>query len=788
MNKSFRFDQSNYLFLAPKLISNFIERKEHISRLKSQLLSKNGNSIGLTTGLQGVGGFGKTALSVAICHDTEIKNYFEDGILWITLGETIDNLREKLSDLIMTIEKSDSRSFHTLEAAGQYFGNNILGNKKFLLVLDDVWDSKQLAPFFWGGEKTTRLITTRDSRLLPENCLKIKVGRMNSGEAIELLKANIPNEDYKFRVLAKRLGNWPLLLNLVNRELAYQVKSGISLQDALFDIDTSLQNEGLVAFDLEDDKDRSKAVKVTVESCLRHIPENFRIIFRQLCVFQPDEKIPLVTLSRFFGGVPEKKRNYKVRQFCQLLEELSLVDSFVKDKNQTDYIVLHDVIVQFLQSNKDIYNSKTHNSFLGNYNIKNWSDLPEYDDYIWNNIIFHLIQSGKDEIAFELCMDVNYAAKKLFKYKSFAYENDLLEIKNIGFESISSISRKISNSSHLINKSRSVEEVVSILLSKVFHDIQIKTKPNFSFFKPIFEVPDMPDKHLTRTLIGHEGRIYGCDISADDKFIATASDDQNLIIWDSESGAINSVLSGHKNRVFCCKFDNKNEFLYSGGADFNICKWAIRTGKIESLFKGHSGAIWSCDLNKSNTLLLTASEDESLGVWNLETGESTFLKGHNSPVTGCKFYEDGEYIISSGHDKMVKIWKKSTNGYSILKTLSGHNAAVWSCDISDNGIIISSSIDCDLRLWSIKTMEKIGTPLKGHTGPVWGCSISRDGKYSYSVSEDLTVKIWNNATQSLVKTLVGHTRYVWGCSLSKNSQKLLSCSLDKTTKIWDLKK
>ena len=36
--------------------------------------------------LQGAGGFGKTTLAAALCHDDDVKLAFGDGILWVTLG------------------------------------------------------------------------------------------------------------------------------------------------------------------------------------------------------------------------------------------------------------------------------------------------------------------------------------------------------------------------------------------------------------------------------------------------------------------------------------------------------------------------------------------------------------------------------------------------------------------------------------------------------------------------------------------------------------------------------
>jgi len=46
--------------------------------------------------LHGPGGFGKTTLAKDLCRDPEIQEAFDDGILWVTLGEQ-PNIRDALA-------------------------------------------------------------------------------------------------------------------------------------------------------------------------------------------------------------------------------------------------------------------------------------------------------------------------------------------------------------------------------------------------------------------------------------------------------------------------------------------------------------------------------------------------------------------------------------------------------------------------------------------------------------------------------------------------------------------
>ena len=75
-------------FMAPDLPENFTARPNEFGRLKNLLLSADRKDpVAITTALSGAGGFGKTTLATALCHDEEIVQNFDDGILWVALGQ-----------------------------------------------------------------------------------------------------------------------------------------------------------------------------------------------------------------------------------------------------------------------------------------------------------------------------------------------------------------------------------------------------------------------------------------------------------------------------------------------------------------------------------------------------------------------------------------------------------------------------------------------------------------------------------------------------------------------------
>ena len=132
-------------FTAPDRPSAFVDRPKEFLEIKGHLLDPiRGDPVAITTALQGSGGFGKTTLAIALCHDDDIITAYGDGILWVTLGEK-PNLVAALTKLYDALT-GERPVFVDIENAAFNLRQK-LENRNCLLVLDDVWDPIHLKPF-----------------------------------------------------------------------------------------------------------------------------------------------------------------------------------------------------------------------------------------------------------------------------------------------------------------------------------------------------------------------------------------------------------------------------------------------------------------------------------------------------------------------------------------------------------------------------------------------------------------------------------------------------------------
>jgi WD40 repeat protein len=86
-------------------------------------------------------------------------------------------------------------------------------------------------------------------------------------------------------------------------------------------------------------------------------------------------------------------------------------------------------------------------------------------------------------------------------------------------------------------------------------------------------------------LMGHSGRINSLDISADGKFLATASSDKLILVWNfnyqTKCFSPYDTLTGHSDTVWSCEFDKSGLYILTASADTTTRIWDLDGNNID---------------------------------------------------------------------------------------------------------------------------------------------------------------------------------------------------------------
>jgi WD40 repeat protein len=84
-------------------------------------------------------------------------------------------------------------------------------------------------------------------------------------------------------------------------------------------------------------------------------------------------------------------------------------------------------------------------------------------------------------------------------------------------------------------------------------------------------------------LVGHNSPISCIDISRDNQFIVTSSQDGTAILWSAKTGEALSELSGHIGPVFCAAFSIDGKRIVTAGQDGTVRIWLTHLADLISV-------------------------------------------------------------------------------------------------------------------------------------------------------------------------------------------------------------
>jgi hypothetical protein len=522
-------------FMAPDLPIGFVQRPKQFEALLALLLEgERKDPVAITTALTGAGGFGKTTLAAALCHDEEIIQAFDDGILWTTLGETPD-LADALAKLHAGLS-GERPAFKDDEDAATSLAERLEG-KNCLVVIDDVWDPAHLEPFLRGGPGCARLITSRQLQVATDvQAIRLLVDEMSASEAVAMLADRLPGPPpnlAEFCALARALGEWPLLLRLAASAMAELVELGSSVYDVLKTILVDLFVNGITSWDRDSPSDRHAAVAQTLQLSLKQLTAAEQKHYKKLAVFPEDEPIPLQVASELWGLDGSNSRRLAVKLAKASLLEFNPAAGLIR---------LHDVLRAYLgQTLGQAGLAQAHAGL-----IDAWGDphqLPH--PYAWRWIGYHLAAAGRQSQLDGLLLDCPWLQAKLNATGIAALKREFDHASAAA--ALQRLRRVLRNASHVL--AAQPEQLPSQLLARwptdppggtsdaaaqSLRNQAITQLQQAGGLRPL-TASLLADEALLRTLSGHSGSVNALAVLPDGR-LASGGGDRTIKLWDPASG------------------------------------------------------------------------------------------------------------------------------------------------------------------------------------------------------------------------------------------------------------
>jgi WD40 repeat protein len=235
-------------------------------------------------------------------------------------------------------------------------------------------------------------------------------------------------------------------------------------------------------------------------------------------------------------------------------------------------------------------------------------------------------------------------------------------------------------------------------------------------------------------------------------FVASASFDYTVIIWDTLTWTSIQTFTSHTSFVYSLD-QIDNDTVVSGSNDNTIRIWKISTGETLNIIDVgvpvYVVRVFSIEYKQ----IVCGLNDNSnnIQIYNYETGDLIqTLNGHSDSVNSIEMLSS-QFIASCSSDKRVIIWDLSS--YSIRYNLTGHNSEVYCIKSFPSNLIASGDFNGLIIVWNWSTGEQIFN-LTGHTGSLSTNSLDLyDEQTLISGSNDKTVKFWNIINGELIRSV-----------------------------------
>ncbi len=244
----------------------------------------------------------------------------------------------------------------------------------------------------------------------------------------------------------------------------------------------------------------------------------------------------------------------------------------------------------------------------------------------------------------------------------------------------------------------------------------------------------------------NQGAILAVAWSPDDYYVASASDDGTVQVWQSPiaPSTVNITYTGHHVQVNAISWSPDSQFIASASDDGTVQVWHALSGKPVNTYRGHRGAVKAVAWSSDGQSIASGGRDGMVHIWNpfRVSDPLRIYKGHTAQVNSVAWSAAryGSYLASASNDKTVRVWN-ALNGETLTVYKSHHGAvraAAWSpVDMR----VASSGNDLSVRIWDAPGGADFFV-YSQNSQPVVALSWSPDGKCIVSGSYDQTMQVW----------------------------------------------
>ena len=224
-----------------------------------------------------------------------------------------------------------------------------------------------------------------------------------------------------------------------------------------------------------------------------------------------------------------------------------------------------------------------------------------------------------------------------------------------------------------------------------------------------------------------------------------ASSDNDIKLWDIESGNALRTFSGHTDKVRHIAISPDGKRFASGSEDGTIRLWNMNDPEAILTLTGHCKTVHYVAFSPDGKLLMSASMDHSAKIWNICEASATNIIPRSSDIVYKALYdsEHHEFIATTSKEAFIR----EAEGFTFKKRLTIHSDNINNpiiCHLNNHKLLLCSGTgDGSMGVWDMDKETDVWSFSNKHNADIHFAVFINDGKQILSSAVDGSIKIIN---------------------------------------------
>ncbi len=317
-----------------------------------------------------------------------------------------------------------------------------------------------------------------------------------------------------------------------------------------------------------------------------------------------------------------------------------------------------------------------------------------------------------------------------------------------------------------------------------------------------------------RPLAGHRGRTRHAVISTDRRWLATASEDGEIRLWnlrDVDPAQQSLVIGQHAGPVYGLAFSPDGGLLASAGGDGAIVLWRVesdgRASQVSRFTRPDQAPIRSVAISPDGRWLVFGTESGEVCIWRFSAAGATeapcTVGRQKGRVTKALFSNKGRWLVTTqvaddvdaawGAD--ISLWNVSSAGFPLQEPRRLAHATPLAEDslravtFNADETRLAVAYGYEAEVWDLREPEPSRHVVKRarHNQWILTVALSPDNRFLATGSVDTEVNLWDLTSQRVEPiALEGHSAAVRALVFSDGGKWFVSAGDDGVARLWDV--